>query len=105
MLTSKNENINQLLDHLFRHESGKLVSVLTRIFGTENLDMAEDVVQDSIVEAFKQWTYSGIPENPAGWLYTVSKNNALNILNREKNKRKYGKRSDFSSNGKYISDH
>jgi len=88
-LTSKNENINQLLDHLFRHESGKLVSVLTRIFGTENLDMAEDVVQDSIVEAFKQWTYSGIPENPAGWLYTVSKNKALNILNREKNKRKY----------------
>lgn len=88
-MTVESENINRLLDHLFRHESGKLVSVLTRIFGAENLDLAEDVVQDSIIEAFKQWTFTGIPENPAGWLYTVSKNKAVNILNREKHKRKY----------------
>jgi len=88
-MTAESENINRLLDHLFRHESGKLVSVLTRIFGAENLDLAEDVVQDSIIEAFKQWTFTGIPENPAGWLYTVSKNKAVNILNREKHKRKY----------------
>lgn len=88
-MISDNENINRLLDHLFRHESGKLVSVLTRIFGADNLDLAEDVVQDSIVEAYKQWTFSGIPDNPAGWLYTVSKNKALNILNREKHKREY----------------
>ncbi|MEO6694269.1 MAG: sigma-70 family RNA polymerase sigma factor [Ignavibacteria bacterium] len=88
-MSAESENINLLLDHLFRHESGKLVSVLTRIFGTENLDLAEDVVQDSIIEAFKQWTFTGIPENPAGWLYTVSKNKAVNILNREKHKRKY----------------
>lgn len=86
---TSNENINRLLDHLFRHESGKLVSVLTRIFGTDNLELAEDVVQDALAEAFKQWTFSGIPENPAGWLYTVSKNKALNILNREKHKREY----------------
>jgi RNA polymerase sigma factor (sigma-70 family) len=88
-MTSKTDNINNLLDHLFRHESGKLISMLTRIFGTDNIELAEDVVQDSIVEAFKQWTFTGIPENPAGWLYTVSKNKALNILNREKYKRDY----------------
>lgn len=81
--------INQLIDHLFRHESGKMVSVLTRIFGTENLDLAEDVVQDSLTEAIKQWAYKGIPGNPSGWLFRVAKNKALNIINREKYKRQY----------------
>lgn len=82
-------DVNQIIDNLFRHDAGKLVSVLTRIFGTENLDLAEDVVQDSLVEALNQWTYKGIPENPSGWLFTVARNKALNIVNREKHKRKY----------------
>src|SRR5688500_15618877 len=81
-------NINRIVDNLFRHDAGRLVSVLTRIFGTENMDLAEDVVQDSLVEALNQWTYKGIPENPSGWLFMVAKNKALNIINREKNKRK-----------------
>lgn len=81
--------INQLVDHIFRHESGKLVSALTRIFGSENLDLAEDVVQDSLIEAIKQWTYHGVPDNPSGWLFRVAKNRALNIVNREKYKREY----------------
>jgi RNA polymerase sigma factor (sigma-70 family) len=82
-------NVNKIVDNLFRHDAGRLVSVLTRIFGTENLDLAEDVVQDSLVEALNQWTYKGIPENPSGWLFMVARNKALNIINREKNKRKY----------------
>jgi RNA polymerase sigma-70 factor (ECF subfamily) len=86
--------INLLIDHLFRHESGKLVSILTRIFGTENLDLAEDVVQDSLIEAIKQWTYKEIPHNPSAWLFKVAKNKALNIINREKYKRQYS--SEFA---------
>jgi predicted RNA polymerase sigma factor len=82
-------SISKLIDHLFRHESGKIVSVLTRVFGTENIDLAEDVMQDSLVEAIKQWTYKGIPENPSAWLFKVAKNKALNIINREKYKRQY----------------
>jgi RNA polymerase sigma factor (sigma-70 family) len=93
-MTGKKEEINLILDHLFRHEGGKLVAVLTRIFGAENIDLAEDVVQDSLIEAINQWTFTGIPENPTGWLYRVSKNKALNIINREKHKRKYA--SDVS---------
>ena len=81
--------INQLIDHLFRHQSGKIISVLTRIFGTENLDLAEDVVQDSLVEAIRHWTYKGIPDNPVAWIFKVAKNKALNITNREKYKRQY----------------
>lgn len=82
-------DINKLIDHLFRHEYGKLVAVLTHLFGIENLDLAEDVVQDSLVEAIKDWPYKGVPDNPSAWLYRVAKNKALNILNREKYKRKY----------------
>lgn len=81
--------IDKLVDHLFRHESGKMVAVLTRIFGSENLDLAEDVVQDSLIEAIKLWTYKGVPDNPSAWLFRVSKNKALSIINREKYKRKY----------------
>jgi RNA polymerase sigma-70 factor (ECF subfamily) len=85
----ENEKVIQLVDHLFRRESGKLVAVLTRIFGADNLDLAEDVVQDSLVEAISQWNFKGIPDNPSAWLFTVAKNKALNIINREKYKRKY----------------
>jgi RNA polymerase sigma factor (sigma-70 family) len=81
--------INQIVDHLFRHETGKMVSVLTRILGSENLGLAEDVVQDSLVEAIKQWPYKGIPDNPSAWLFRVAKNKALNLANREKYKKRY----------------
>lgn len=85
----QDSNVKQIVDQLFRHDSGRLVSVLTRIFGADNLELAEDVVQDSLVEALNQWTLKGIPDNPSGWLFTVAKNKALTIIDREKYKRKY----------------
>ena len=81
--------INRLVDHFFRQESGKVVSVLTKIFGSQNLDIAEDVVQDALMEAMEHWQYDGVPANPSAWLFRVAKNKALNIINREGYKRKY----------------
>ena len=66
-----------------------MVAVLTKIFGTDNLDLAEDVVQDALVEAISQWQSKGVPDNPSAWLFRVAKNKALNIVNREKYKRQY----------------
>jgi RNA polymerase sigma factor (sigma-70 family) len=83
------ENITRLVDHLFRHETGKLIAVLTRIFGTHNIEFAEDVVQEALLEAINVWTYKGVPEHPIPWLYRVAKNKALNVINREKYKREY----------------
>jgi RNA polymerase sigma factor (sigma-70 family) len=80
-------NINQLVDHLYRHEAGKLVAVLTRVFGSDNLELAEDVVHDSLIEAIKNWPYKGLPEDPSAWLYKVARNKTLNILNKEKYKK------------------
>lgn len=88
-MSDHNEHISQLVDHLYRHEAGKLVAVLTRVFGPAHIQLAEDVVQDSLIEAIKDWPYKGLPSDPSAWLYKVAKNKALNILNREKYKRQY----------------
>jgi len=53
---------SRLADHLFRHEAGKLLSVLTGIFGINRLQFAEDVVQESLVRALRTWPYVGIPK-------------------------------------------
>src|SRR5215468_3996334 len=76
--------ISRLTDHLFRHEAGKLISVLTGIFGINRLQFAEDVVQESLVRALRTWPYAGIPKNPAAWLTQTAKNLALDLIRREK---------------------
>lgn len=47
--------VPQVVEHLFRHESGKLVATLTRIFGVEHLTLAEDVVQEALARALQTW--------------------------------------------------
>jgi len=76
--------ISRLAEHFFRHESGKLVSILTGIFGIERLQLAEDVVQESLVRAMQTWPYYGIPDNPAAWLTQTAKHLALDLIRREK---------------------
>jgi RNA polymerase sigma factor (sigma-70 family) len=82
--TSAPGGIAQLADHLFRHEAGKLISVLTGIFGFDRLQLAEDVVQEAMVKALQTWPYYGVPKNPAAWLTQTAKNLALDVVRREK---------------------
>jgi RNA polymerase sigma-70 factor (ECF subfamily) len=94
-------NVPQLIEHLFRHQAGQMVSSLTRFFGVENLQLAEDVVQETLLKALQQWSYRGVPENPQGWLWRVAKNNAFDILRRQKKfeeKIKWMEQDQFSSN-------
>ena len=76
--------ISRLTDDLFRHEAGKLISVLTGIFGINRLQMAEDVVQEALVRALRTWPYTGVPKVPAAWLTQTAKNLALDLIRREK---------------------
>lgn len=76
--------VSRLTEHFFRHEAGKLVSVLTGIFGIERLQMAEDVVQEAFIRALQTWPYYGIPENPAAWITQTAKHRALDLIRREK---------------------
>ena len=82
--TAAPSEISRLADHLFRHEAGKLTSVLTGIFGINRLQMAEDVVQESLVRALRTWPYTGVPKVPAAWLTQTAKNLALDLIRREK---------------------
>jgi RNA polymerase sigma-70 factor (ECF subfamily) len=69
-----------LVDHLFRNRAGQIVAYLTRLLGPEHLDLAEEVVQEALLKALQNWPYSGIPENPAGWLFRVARNAALDAI-------------------------
>ncbi|NUM80549.1 sigma factor, ECF subfamily protein, partial [bacterium] len=77
-------SVHDTVNHLFRHESGKMVSLLTRIFGFHNLQLAEDVVQETLLKALTIWPFSGIPHNPSGWLFQTAKNLALDKIRRER---------------------
>src|SRR5688500_663461 len=77
------QHINQLVDHLFRHESGKMVAVLSRLLGLQHLGHAHDIVQETLLQALNTWGYKGIPENPVAWLYRVAKNKAIDLIRRD----------------------
>ena len=81
--------IKNEIAHLFRHEHGKLVSILTKTFGPLNIEFAEDMVQESMLEALNTWSYKGVPDNPIAWIYKVAKNKALNAINRKQYHRIY----------------
>jgi RNA polymerase sigma factor (sigma-70 family) len=78
------EGVPQVVEHLFRHEAGKLVSRLTSIFGFDHLNLAEDLVQEALARALQTWPYYGVPKNPAAWIMQVSKNLAIDFVRREK---------------------
>ncbi len=77
-MPQKPNNLKERIDHLFRYEYGKPVSVLTKTFGSTNIGLAENVVQ-----------VKGHLGNPVDWTYKVAKYKAVIIINREMYKTKY----------------
>lgn len=74
--------VSRLVENLFRREAGRLVATLTRSFGPSHLDLAEEVVQEALLQALRRWPYHGIPERPGAWLQTVARNLALDRMRR-----------------------
>jgi RNA polymerase sigma-70 factor (ECF subfamily) len=81
---SRQGEVSQILEHLFRHEAGKMVATLTGIFGLEHLTLAEDVVQEALVRALQTWPFYGVPQNPSAWIMRASRNLALDVVRRQK---------------------
>jgi RNA polymerase sigma-70 factor (ECF subfamily) len=75
--------VRGLVDHLFRREAGRMVAALTHSFGPAHLSLAEEVVQEALIEALRSWPFHGTPRNPVAWLYTVARNRALDRLRRD----------------------
>lgn len=78
----------KLIDHLFRYHSGKMVSVLIRIFGLKHLDIIEDAVQDTFIKASIGWRTKQ-PDHPEAWLTQAAKNRVLDIFRKLKNERRH----------------
>ncbi len=72
----------ELIPHLFRTEYRKIVSVLSRHFGFDQIETAVDIASDTFLTASEIWGLNGIPPNPTAWLYAVAKNKAKNHLHR-----------------------
>jgi len=72
----------EIIPHLFRQEYSKIVSVLCRRFGFEQMEIAEDIASDTFLAAAQSWAMNGAPPNPVAWLYHVAKNKARNHLQR-----------------------
>src|SRR5256885_7685050 len=54
---------------------------MVRLIG--NFDIAEEVVQDSLVAALEKWPAQGIPDNPGAWLMTAARRRAIDLLRRD----------------------
>jgi RNA polymerase sigma-70 factor (ECF subfamily) len=78
----------KLIDHLFRYHSGKMVSILTRIFGLAHLEIIEDAVQDTFIIASMSWRQQQ-PDYPEAWLTKAAKNRVLDIFRKLQTEKKH----------------
>lgn len=74
----------ELVEHFFRHETGRLHGALIRLLGIHNLSLAEDLAQEAMVRALHNWSMGGVPPNPAAWITRVAMNLAKDALRHRK---------------------
>ena len=72
------------LKHLFQQEFSKMVAVISKRFGLQHIELAEDIVSETFLLATETWKTKGAPANPAAWLYTVAKQKTLSHFRRTK---------------------
>src|SRR5688500_13092831 len=73
----------RMVDHLFRHQYGRMVAILTRIFGLDHLETVEDAVQDTFANALLAWR-NGPPDDPEAWLMRAARNRVVDLFRKVK---------------------
>jgi len=73
----------EVVDRLFRQESGRAVATLIRALG--DFDLAEEAVQEAFTVALQRWPDHGVPDNPGAWITTTARNRAIDRLRRRRN--------------------
>ena len=76
------ETEHDSLKDLFQQEYAKMIAVISRRFGLEHIEIAEDIVSETFLLAAETWGMKGTPANPTAWLYAVAKQKALYHLRR-----------------------
>jgi RNA polymerase sigma factor (sigma-70 family) len=79
-------NQQEKVEHLCRHEYGKLVALLLKKIGLQHLDAIEDAVQWAMTQALESWRKNHIPKSPAAWLYQVAYRHLLSNFRSTKRK-------------------
>ena len=72
--------IESQIEKTFREEHGRVLAALISQF--EDFDLAEDALQDALVNALERWRVDGIPRNPGAWLTTAAKRRAIDRVRR-----------------------
>src|SRR5258705_7863635 len=66
------------IETTFREEHGRVLAALISQLG--DFELAEDALQDDLVNALERWEIDGVPRNPGAWLLTVAKRRAIDRL-------------------------
>jgi RNA polymerase sigma-70 factor (ECF subfamily) len=74
------EQIRELLDSLYRVESGRILATLIRLLG--DFDLAEEAMHEAFAAALGLWPHSGVPGNPRPWLISTARFKAIDSLRR-----------------------
>src|SRR5437016_8008675 len=69
------------LTAVFREEAGRLTAALVRALG--DFDLAEELVQEALLEAVEHWPAEGIPQKPGAWLLTTARRKAADQFRRQ----------------------
>jgi RNA polymerase sigma-70 factor (ECF subfamily) len=72
--------IRELLDFLYRVDSGRILATLIRLLG--NFDLAEEAMQEAFAAALSLWPRNGVPDNPRPWLISTARIKAIDTLRR-----------------------
>jgi RNA polymerase sigma-70 factor (ECF subfamily) len=70
------------IEKAFREEHGRVLAALISQLG--DFELAEDALQDALVNALESWKVDGVPRNPGAWLTTVAKRRAIDRLRRSR---------------------
>jgi RNA polymerase sigma-70 factor (ECF subfamily) len=74
------EKIRELLDSLYRVDSGRILATLIRLLG--DFDLAEEAMHEAFAAALSLWPTSGVPDNPRPWLISTARFKAIDTLRR-----------------------
>jgi predicted RNA polymerase sigma factor len=80
-ITASSAQAHAAVAAAFRAEAGHLTASLVRSLG--DFDLAEESLQEAVVQALEHWPREGIPDRPGAWLLTVARRRALNRLSRD----------------------
>ena len=74
------EQIRELLDSLYRVDSGRILATLIRLLG--DFDLAEEAMHEAFAAALSLWPTSGVPGNQRPWLISTARFKAIDTLRR-----------------------